>query len=164
MLLAGVSVSVLLPIRVHNAALQAQSLPCGALGTTINDQIQSATAVALQKAVREYHAPAGFIMVMSVRSGAIVAASDYVEGKTSSAMAEANTPYEVGSVMKPLLVAAALNEGKITPSFSYYDADKVTIDGRMIVNAAPHGAGQKSLEDIIAVSYTHLTLPTSDLV
>lgn len=152
MLLAGVSVSVLLPIRVHNAALQAQSLPCGALGTTINDQIQSATAVALQKAVREYHAPAGFIMVMSVRSGAIVAASDYVEGKTSSAMAEANTPYEVGSVMKPLLVAAALNEGKITPSFTYYDADKVTIDGRMIVNAAPHGAGQKSLEDIIVLS------------
>lgn len=152
MLLAGVAVSVLLPIRVHNAALQAQSLSCGALGTTINDRIQSATAVALQKAVREYHAPAGFIMIMSVRSGAIVAASDYVEGKTSSAIVEAGTPYEVGSVMKPLLVAAALNEGKITPSFSYYDADKVTVDGRTIVNAAAHGTGHKSLEDIIVLS------------
>jgi cell division protein FtsI/penicillin-binding protein 2 len=151
-LLVGASISVMLPIRTDEAAPQAQGSFCNAQGTTVDGRVQNITDATLQKAVKDYKAPAGFIMVMSIRSGAIVAASNYVEGKKSSAIAEASTAYEVGSVMKPLLVAAALNEGKITPSFSYYDADKVTVDGRTIVNAAAHGAGHKSLEDIIVLS------------
>lgn len=60
---------------------------------------------------------------------------------------------EPGSSMKPLTTAAALNEGDITPTTSYYDHAKVTVDGFTITNIAEDGgARQQTVQSVLSLS------------
>jgi stage V sporulation protein D (sporulation-specific penicillin-binding protein) len=62
-------------------------------------------------------------------------------------------PLEVGSVMKALTTAAALDAGVVTPATTYYDPSFYKIDDATIRNVEEDGgAGQKSVRDILGLS------------
>ncbi len=62
-------------------------------------------------------------------------------------------PIEVGSIMKALTTAAALDQGVINPSTTYYDPSSWLVDGFKITNIEEDGgAGTRSIDDILNLS------------
>ena len=57
--------------------------------------------------------------------------------------------YEPGSVMKPLIMAAALEEGEITPSSRYFESAPLEIGAYKIRNADNRYLGSQSMTNII---------------
>ncbi|MCK4781366.1 penicillin-binding protein 2 [Candidatus Parcubacteria bacterium] len=60
--------------------------------------------------------------------------------------------YEPGSVMKPFTMAAALNEGKITPETTYIDEGKLTIKDRTIYNYNLSVWGEMTMTNVLEKS------------
>jgi cell division protein FtsI/penicillin-binding protein 2 len=57
--------------------------------------------------------------------------------------------FEFGSVIKPLVVAGALDAGAVTPKTEYYDAGSVVIDKKTINNFDKKGRGRVTVQDIL---------------
>ncbi|MDQ2973005.1 MAG: penicillin-binding protein 2 [bacterium] len=63
------------------------------------------------------------------------------------------TPYEVGSIMKPLTVAAALDSGSVTPDTSFFDPGFVRVDDATVTNVEEvGGSGVRNLEAVLVLS------------
>ena len=91
---------------------------------TVDQYLQFGVEQALEEALETYQAKAGWAVVMEVETGAILALAskpdfDLNAFATSSSSERRNravaTIYEPGSIMKPLVFAAALNEGLVDP-------------------------------------------------
>lgn len=62
----------------------------------------------------------------------------------------AQNRYEMGSIVKPLVMAGALNEGAVTPTTSYNDKGSVTIDGKTLNNFDKRGRGNNvSMQQVL---------------
>ncbi len=57
--------------------------------------------------------------------------------------------YEMGSIIKPLTVAAGLNAGVITATSTYHDAGFIELDGRKISNFDGKGRGTVSMQEVL---------------
>lgn len=57
--------------------------------------------------------------------------------------------YEMGSIIKPLTVAAGLDAGAITPASTYYDAGKIELDTYTIRNYDGGSRGQVSMQEVL---------------
>jgi cell division protein FtsI/penicillin-binding protein 2 len=60
--------------------------------------------------------------------------------------------YEMGSIIKPLTVAAGLDAGVITPSSTYYDAGSITLDGYTLRNFDGEGRGTVPMQEVLSQS------------
>jgi len=60
--------------------------------------------------------------------------------------------FEPGSIMKPFTMAAALNEGKITPDTTYTDTGVVTFGSQSIHNFANEKYGKQSMTQVLESS------------
>lgn len=62
-------------------------------------------------------------------------------------------PIEIGSIMKPLTMAAALDTGAVTANTSYYDPAKYKVDNYTITNIEEDGGpGTKNMNDLLNLS------------
>ncbi len=59
---------------------------------------------------------------------------------------------EMGSVIKPLTIAAGIDAGVITPSSTYYDAGYVYINGKKVSNFDGKERGIVSMQDVLSQS------------
>ncbi len=57
--------------------------------------------------------------------------------------------YEMGSIIKPLVMAAALDVGAVTPQTTYVDKGAVTIDGKTLNNFDKKGRGKATMQDVL---------------
>ncbi len=57
--------------------------------------------------------------------------------------------YEMGSIIKPLTIAAALDSGAITPDTTYFDAGTITINGKRISNYDLKSRGVVSMQEVL---------------
>lgn len=57
--------------------------------------------------------------------------------------------YEMGSIVKPLTVAAGLDAGVITPTTTYFDEGFVNLDDRTIYNYDKIGRGTVSMQEVL---------------
>lgn len=57
--------------------------------------------------------------------------------------------FEMGSVFKPLTLAAALDAGVIEAESTYYDSGVLSIDGKQIRNFDGRGRGQVSFQEVL---------------
>jgi stage V sporulation protein D (sporulation-specific penicillin-binding protein) len=60
--------------------------------------------------------------------------------------------YELGSIIKPLTVAAGLDAGVITPQSTYYDAGSITLSDYTIRNFDGRGRGTVSMQEVLSQS------------
>lgn len=112
---------------------------------TIDKNIQYKACTLLHDAVQKHGAKQGSALVMDPKTGAILALcnapaydpNDYgsVEDISVFVNDAVSDQYEPGSVFKPLTMAAAINEGKVTPYTTYEDTGEVVIDGYSINNS-----------------------------
>ena len=109
------------------------------------------------------HAQAVSAVVMEANSGAVKAMANYptydptdfskITDPSVFTNAAVSHPIEVGSIMKTLTTAAALDQKVVNPNTTYYDPAHWTVDKYTITNIEEDGgAGVKSLGDILNLS------------
>jgi len=60
--------------------------------------------------------------------------------------------YEVGSIIKPVTMAAGIDAGVVTASSTYYDAGFLTLDGKTISNFDGKGRGTVDMQEVLSQS------------
>lgn len=109
------------------------------LKLTLDPRTQASAEAALAAGVKEHHGEYGSVVVMETLTGRVLAAASYPpfdpnHWRDFSAETRRNRPfldvYEPGSTIKGLIVAAAMNEGRITPTTTYSTPMQRHIGGR----------------------------------
>ena len=153
-LLAGNPVQVLVPTDPNKASEIARVPDGTTLVLTINRDLQAASEKILDDSLAKYGAISGTIVVMDPRNGELLAMAstprmdlnqfwEYgtVYDNASDYNRAISMPYEPGSVVKILTMAAALDSGTVTPGTTYLDTGSILVGGAMIQNwdQAPWG-------------------------
>ncbi len=130
---------------------------------TIDISMQKQLEEILQKGVKKARSKSGSALIMNPNSGEIKAMANYPTynpaefAKQKDSAVFANTAVggalEVGSIMKPLTVAAALDSGAVTKTQSYFDPGFVKIDDKTITNVEEvGGAANRTVSDVLVYS------------
>ncbi|MDB5175273.1 MAG: hypothetical protein JWM81_131 [Candidatus Saccharibacteria bacterium] len=131
--------------------------------TTLDLAMQQQVETTLKKGVEQSKASGGSAVIFDPKTGAVKAMANYpsydpsqyfnVDNAQLFQNAAVSQPIEVGSTMKTLTTAAALDQGVITPNTTYYDPSHWTVDQFNITNIEEDGgAGTKSIADILNLS------------
>ncbi len=120
------------------------SLDGSDLYLTIDYNIQFQAESLLKKTKENLDIDAGQIIVMKPDSGRILALADFPSfdpnqyGKEKTLEIFQNGAiqklFEPGSIMKPFTMAAAMNEGRITPNTTYEDTGTVVLSNKTVHN------------------------------
>jgi cell division protein FtsI (penicillin-binding protein 3) len=130
------------------------------LQLSIDSKVQFFAYQTLKEAVLQHKAKAGSVVVLDVRTGEVLALANYpsfvpdkrrnLSGAQLRNRALTDT-FEPGSTMKPFIIAAALNQGMVTP-----DTKIQTAPGRMTIGSATisdsHVHGVLSVNEVIQKS------------
>jgi stage V sporulation protein D (sporulation-specific penicillin-binding protein) len=130
---------------------------------TIDIGVQQQLEGILKQGLDAAKSKSGSALIMDANSGAIRAMASYPTFnpaeyfKTSNAAAFNNTnvssPLEVGSIMKPLTAAAAMDIGVVGANTSYYDPSYYRIDDATVRNIEEDGgAAQRTTTDVLKYS------------
>jgi cell division protein FtsI/penicillin-binding protein 2 len=125
---------------------------CNNHAIEIQPQFQDIVVKELSNAQIQYAPKAALAFLMDIDSVSVVAVSSSKNGQVTRPLGDLEAPYEVGSVMKPLTLAAALDTGAVTADYTYYDRDFVTVSGRRILNSRSQGVATKNISDVINFS------------
>ncbi len=130
---------------------------------TIDRGIQYLAETQLQNAVTKYGATGGSVIIMDPRNGEILAMASYPSFdpdayyKTTDPSVLKNPAvsdiYEPGSVFKIVTGSVALQSGKVTPDWTYYDQSPYSIGGRLIYNWDRAGHGSQNFVDVLVYSW-----------
>jgi len=134
----------------------------GDIVTTIETRVQQYLEQTLVDSIDTWNADSGFGIIINPNTGEIYAMTSYPsynnnEFNTVKDISIYRNPlvediYEFGSVLKPLVVAGALDLGAITAETGYYDAGFVQVEDVTIKNFDGKGRGQVTVRDILAES------------
>jgi len=130
---------------------------------TIDVAMQKQLEDILKAGLERAKSDSGSALIMEASTGAIKAMANWptynpgdygnVEDAALFTNAAVSAPLEVGSTMKPLTAAAALNTGAVQPNTSYYDPSSYKIDGFTVKNIEEDGGpGTKNIADILNLS------------
>jgi len=157
-LLAGNAVQVWVPTDPNRASEIPQVSSGTTLVLTIHRQLQSTVEKILDDALSDYGAEHGTIVVMDPRDGAILALASsprmdlnefgsygVIYGNASEFDRAVSMPYEPGSVLKVLTMAAALDSGTVVPSTPFLDTGAIQAGGAIIRNWDNEAWGQQDM-------------------
>ncbi len=130
---------------------------------SIDGSMQKQLEDILKKGLDRAKSKSGTALVMDPNNGAIVAMASmptyepakYFDVTDASVFNNTNVsePLEVGSIMKPLTAAAALDKGVIATDTSYYDPAIWRLDDHNVTNIEEDGgAGTRTVGDILNLS------------
>jgi cell division protein FtsI (penicillin-binding protein 3) len=128
---------------------------------TIDHQIQANAEAVLAETVRRYSAKAATAIVMDPQTGAVLAmavAPGYNANRFPTTRADrrrnraVTDTYEPGSTFKLVTVAAALQEGVVTPRTSFRLPPQLRVADRVIHEAHTRGTEQMSVRRIVEQS------------
>ncbi|MGC9468548.1 MAG: peptidoglycan D,D-transpeptidase FtsI family protein [Anaerolineae bacterium] len=149
------------PLAEELAKGELRAYPGTDLVLTIDRTVQAYVEGELDKAIVEFGASGGTILVMNPRTGAILAAANRPGYRPYDyAMYSPNEQdlfvdpaigvnYEPGSVFKVVTVAAALDSGSVTRDWSYYDNGRLEYGGAVIENSSRQAYGWQNLQGVI---------------
>jgi cell division protein FtsI/penicillin-binding protein 2 len=105
---------------------------------TIDRTLQTVSCQMLEEAVSKYSAKGGSVVITNPHTGAVLAmcnvptfdANTY--NKVGSGSVYNNdaifTPYEPGSIFKPVIMSSAINESIVNPNSPFFDSGSVEVD------------------------------------
>lgn len=126
---------------------------------TIDRSIQFKACSVIQAAVERHRADGGSIVIMNPQTGAIIAmcsSPDFSPAEYSK-ISDLNvlnnpatfTPYEPGSIFKPVTLAAGIDAEKITPKTTYVDKGVEEIDDFKIKNSDGQTRGVQTMTQVL---------------
>ncbi len=126
---------------------------------SIDYNIQFQAEKLLKQAKENLNIEGGQIIVMDPNDGRIIAMANFPNFDPNKYFQEENFEifknsttqkiFEPGSVFKPITIAAALDQGKITPQSTYIDKGTVTISGHTISNYDNRVYGETSMTGVL---------------
>jgi cell division protein FtsI/penicillin-binding protein 2 len=129
---------------------------------TIDRTVQVKACAILKDAVELYQAKGGALVILEPKTGAVIAMCGFPDfdpanyGKVDDFSVYNNpaifTPYEPGSIIKPLTMAAALDVGAVSPESSFTDTGSVDVDDVTIKNANDKIFGTVSMIEVLEQS------------
>ena len=130
---------------------------------TIDIGMQQQLEDALKAGLKRSKSDSGGAVILDAKTGAVRAMANYptfnpaeyykVEDGNTFTNAVVSSPLEVGSIMKPLTAAAALDAGVVNKNQTYHDPSKYKIDDAVVSNIEEDGgAGTRSVRDILQLS------------
>ena len=129
---------------------------------TIDYNIQFLAEKLLKKAKENLEIEEGQIIVMDPNSGKILALANfptfdsnkYSEVKEIGVFQDGAIQkiYEPGSVFKPITMAGALEEGKITPETTYVDSGSLKVGGSTVSNYGGAVWGKRTMTEVLEKS------------
>ena len=151
------------------ASTNEQPVPGQDVRLTIDRDLQWVAQQSLAAAVKTSGAASGVAVVMTpdgrVLALAVVPtfdpadASTPVDGRGNAAIDEI---YEPGSVLKPLTMAALIEEGLAAPGSTYTVPDRIVIDNEDYGDHSPHATERMTLAGILADSSNVGTILAAD--
>jgi cell division protein FtsI/penicillin-binding protein 2 len=151
------------PLAANSSNVQKPAVPGKNVVLTLDVAMQKQLEAILEKDVKAAKSEGGSALIMDIKTGAVKAManfptydpSKYFDVADASVFSNAavSHPIEVGSVMKPLTTAAALDSGAIRADQTYSDPAKWKVNGFTITNIEEDGpAGVRSIRDILNLS------------
>lgn len=132
---------------------------------SIDRNIQAYVEEALKKGLENAEATRGNALVMDPQTGKVLAMASlptYNPGKYYEVNPDnyevfqnpvVSDPYEAGSGIKTLTMAAGINEGVITPETTFTNYGFETVDGVKIKNAVPgRNLGERTMTEVLEYS------------
>ena len=126
---------------------------------TIDRNIQSFTEIALKNGVEKAGATEGSALVMDPKNGQILAMADYPtydpaeysRVKDASVYANSSTSliYEPASVIKPFLIATAIDKGVVNADSTYLNTDCIQVQDRSMCNTLRGLGGITTVQGIL---------------
>lgn len=151
------------PLAASGGNVESQPQPGEDVTLTIDIGIQKHVEQLLEKGVKADKAVSGSAVVMDPRTGAVKAMANYpsydpakyykVENGNLFNNDAVSHPIEIGSIMKSLTMAAALNQGVVKPTTTYYDPSFYIVDKFRISNIEEDGGpGQRTMAQLLDLS------------
>lgn len=136
------------------------------LTLNIDYQLQYHSETVLADYVKRLNAKAGEAIVIDPKTGAVYAIAQVPNFDPNNYQATAADPktlndlknnscqelFEPGSVFKALTMAAAINDGKVTPDTTYVDTGTVKVGGSTIYNFAKRSYGLQTMTGVLEKS------------
>lgn len=128
---------------------------------TIDRNIQFLVQRELERAVKQYRAQRGSVIVLEPKTGAILAMASYPAYDPNKYSTTDDTlfpdpivseQYEPGSVFKIITMASGLDAGVITPETTIYDGGSIEVGGRVIYNWDRQSHGTVDMTEVLAKS------------
>jgi cell division protein FtsI/penicillin-binding protein 2 len=118
--------------------------PKGSLVTTIDPSVQAFAEATLEKIKNDYQSKSSGIIIMNPKNGEIYAMAlnpdfnlnefNKIDNPEAYNNRLVDGVYEMGSIMKPLSIAAGIDAGAITPETTYEDKGFVKLNGATFYN------------------------------
>lgn len=151
-----------IPLAVSNENIQIEPKPGDDLQLSIDISMQKMAEEAISEGVSRTQSKYGSAIILNPNTGEIKAMANLptYDPANYSSVKDQNIfnnksvtgAWEPGSVIKPLTLAAAFNEGKLNKNSSYYDSGSMRIDDRVVTNSMNWGARTMSMTDLISKS------------
>ena len=125
---------------------------------TIDRNVQFQAEAALDRAMQKFSASGGSLIVMDPKTGGIVAMANrpsFDPNRFSSYKPESylngavSGTYEPGSTFKPIIMAAGLDSGAVTPNTTINGTASVRVGDREIFNAEKRPYGVETMTQVI---------------
>ena len=150
------------PLAVNNDNIQTKPENGKDLKLTIDIGMQKITEDALADAITRTKADKATAVMIDANTGEVKAMANLPtynpweyqtvkDGGVFNNLAVTGA-WEPGSVLKPIMLSTAFNEGTLNTASTFYDSMSVQVDDRKIGNSYPWGAMTMSMQDIITKS------------
>lgn len=151
------------PLAASPDNVRTPAMPGEDVVLTLDVGMQAQVEQLLKANLERAKSEQGSALIMDIKTGSIKAMANYpsynpaefynVEDAGLFNNAAVTKAIEIGSIMKPLTAAAALDRGVIKQDTTYFDPAKFEIDEAIVRNVEEDGGpGQKSIADIINLS------------
>jgi cell division protein FtsI (penicillin-binding protein 3)/stage V sporulation protein D (sporulation-specific penicillin-binding protein) len=151
------------PLAANTDNILTDPVPGKDLVLTLDVAMQKQLEDILKKGLEQAQSDSGSALIIDPNTGAIKAMANWptydpanyakVEDANIFTNPAVSAPLEIGSTMKPLTVAAALDSGSVPLNYSYYDPSRYVIDDFTVKNIEEDGGpGNKSIADILNLS------------
>jgi cell division protein FtsI/penicillin-binding protein 2 len=133
--------------------------PKGSIVTTIDPSVQAFVEQTLAKVKEEYHPKNSGVIVMNPKNGEIYALAlnpdfdlneyNKVDNPELYNNRLVDGVYEMGSIVKPLTMAAGIDAGAVTPETTYDDKGFVKLNGATFWNYDKRGRGVVNMQAVL---------------
>lgn len=126
---------------------------------TLDHNIQYQAENILAQAVKDYEADSGSIVINEPKTGKILAMANFptfdansfnkVEDQSVFNNPAIGAAWEPGSIFKPLIMAAAIDEGKVQPETEEVFSNSVTVDSYEIHTSTNEAYGRETMTKVL---------------
>ncbi len=150
------------PLAINNESVQTQPDPGADVTLSLDIRLQRILEEKLKTGVDRTQSKWGSAIVIDPNNGQIKAMANYPTFDPSQFASQqdqsvftntaVSTAWEPGSVMKPLMLSTAFQEGSVTRNTSYFDPGYKKIADTTVTNAVNYGARTMTMDDILTKS------------